>query len=163
MFDKLKDAIFIKAVKLSEIDHGDPIKRSLFLMVDGKKTVSEIVDKLKISQDMAVEIINEFLNKEFIKPLFPEDVDILKSSQAGQEVLTDGVKELETKKLIDEKLSDILKNYLGPLSVTAINKDLASVNNLKLLKDKLISYTKYILDEIDKNEYLKEIEDYFKG
>jgi len=163
MSDKLKDTVFMKAVKLSSIDHKDPLKRSFFLMIDGKKTVSEIIDKLKTSEDIIVGIINEFVEKGFIKPLFSEKFDSLDLKDVGRETINSGLENFDPAKFVDEKLSGILKNYLGPLSVTAIKKDLASINDINLLKSKLVSYTKYILDETDRDEYLKEIEKYFKG
>lgn len=163
MSDKLKDTVFMKTVKLSSIDHKDSLKRSFFLMIDGKKTVSEIIDKLKTPEDIAVKIINEFVEKGFIKPLFSEKFDSLDLKEVERETLNSGLENFEVGKTVDEKLSDILKRYLGPLSVTAIKKDLASINDLNLLKSKLISYTRYILDETDRDEYLKEINEYFKG
>ncbi|TYB37318.1 MAG: hypothetical protein FXF49_00185 [Flexistipes sinusarabici] len=154
------EIVLSKNVKLSKIEYNDILTRRLFLHLDGKRKLSEIISKLGISDSEAVEIIKNFLKNNYVSVVYPPDFDL--SALGISSTNTDNSK-LYSNQELDEKLNVILKEYLGPLSVPAVKKDLLSTTDKKAFGDKLISYMKYISDEEDKKNYLNEINNYLQG
>jgi len=160
MIENTGEIVLSKNVKLSKIEYNDILTRRFFLNLDGKKKLSEITSKLGISDSKAVEIIKDFLKNNYVSVVHPPDFDLSALGISSEN--TDNSK-LYSNQELDEKLNVILKEYLGPLSVPAVKKDLLSTTDKKLFGDKLMSYMQYISDEEDKEKYLNAIKKYLQG
>jgi len=159
MIEDVGEIILSKNVKLSMIEYNDILTRRFFLHLDGKRKLSEIISKLGISESSALEIVKDFFEKKYVSIVYPSNFD---PSSLGVSSKNIDNSKLHIKQELDEHLNIILKEYLGPLSIPAVKKDLLAITDMKIFEDKLLSYTKYITDEDDKKKYLNEINKYLQ-